>query len=130
MNLTPLLKQLYKYLFRNDKTTVYGQVLKRLHDPDAAGTGIPAETAGNTFIRVGDVFITNSGGHLPAGDGTGRAHGLAEMAIPALAAGKAAIRLALNIDTTLDIREIMGRGQGFKIDKFLVKGHPLFSLDL
>src|SRR5210317_2206408 len=115
---------------RYDKKTVYGQTLKRLHDPDAAGTGIPAETAGNTFIRVGDVFITNSSGHLPAGDCTGRAHGLAEMAIPALAAGKAAIRLTLNVHATLDIRNIMGCGQAFKIDQFLVKGHPLFPLDM
>ena len=113
-----------------DQKTFYGQALERLHDPYPAGTGIPAETAGNAFFRVGDIFIADRRRHFPAGYGTGGAHGLAEMAVPALAAGKAAICLAFNGNAALDIREIMGRGQAFKIDQFLVKGHPLFALHL
>ena len=79
-------------------------MLERLHDPDTARAGILAETAGNAFFRVGDIFIANLGGHFPAGDGIGRAHGLAEMAIPALAAGQAAVCFTFNIGTTLNVR--------------------------
>ena len=71
---------------RYDKKTVYGQTLKGLHNPYPTGAGIPAEAAGNAFIRVGDVFIAYFGGHLPARDGTGRAHGFTQVTIPALAA--------------------------------------------
>ena len=78
--------------------------LEGLHDPDTARAGVLAETAGNAFFRVGDIFVTDLGGHFPAGDGIGRTHGLAEMAIPALAAGEAAVCFPFNIGTTLNIR--------------------------
>ena len=75
-----------------------------MHDPDAAWAGVFAETAGNAFFGVGDIFIANLGWHFPAGDGIGRAHGLAEMAVPAFTAGKAAVCFTFNIGTTLNVR--------------------------
>jgi hypothetical protein len=49
---------------RYDKKDIYGQTLERLHDPYTARAGIAAETAGNAFFRVGDIFIPDLGRHL------------------------------------------------------------------
>ena len=84
---------------------------ERLHDPDAAGTCIPTETAGNTLLGIGDIFVADLRGNLSPGDGVGRTHGLAEMTIPALATGKTAVGLALHVDAALDVRKIMLGGQ-------------------
>ena len=61
-------------------------MLERLHDPDAAGAGVAAETAGNAFFRIRYIFVSNLGGYLPPRNGIGRAHGLTEVAIPAFTA--------------------------------------------
>ena len=58
---------------------------KRLHYPDPAGAGITAESAGNTFFIVGDVFIL-LGLEITAGNGVGGADRLAEMTVPTSAA--------------------------------------------
>ena len=62
-------------------------MLERLHDPDAAGAGVTAEAAGDAFFRIGNILITNICRYFPPGNGIGRAHSLAEMAVTALAAG-------------------------------------------
>ena len=105
-------------------------MLEGLHDPDAAWAGVPAETAGNAFLRIGDILVAYLGGHLPAGNGTGRAHGLTKMAIPALAAGKAAVCFAFHVGTAFNLRQVMCCGQCFKIDQFLIKRNPFFPLGL
>ena len=104
--------------------------LERLHNPNTAWTGIFTETAGNALLFVGNIFVANIRGHLPAGDGVGRAHGLTEMAVPALAAGKAAVCFTFHVGTTFDVRLVMLCGQSSQIDQLLIKRHPLFTLGL
>ena len=92
---------------RYDIKTIYEQALERLHDPYATGTGISTEAAGNAFLFIGDIFIANFAWHLSSGDGISRAHGLAEVAIPAFSTGKAAVRFTFHIGSAFDVRQIM-----------------------
>ena len=62
---------------RYDIKTIYRQALEGLHNPYTARAGVLTETAGNTLLFVGGIFVANFRGHLPAGNGIGRAHGLA-----------------------------------------------------
>ena len=109
---------------------IYEQTLEGLHDPYTAGACILTETAGNTFFRVGNIFVANLRRYFAAGDGVCWTHGFTEVAIPAFTAGKTAVSFSFNIGTAFNLRQVMLCGQCFKVNQFLVKRHPFFALGL
>ena len=112
------------------KNPISFKALEGLHDPYSTRTGISTEAAGNALLLIGYIFIANLAGHLPPCDGIGRAHGLTEMTVPALAAGKTAVSFAFHIGAAFYLRQIMLCGECSQIDQLLIKRHPFFPLDL
>ena len=86
------------------------------HHPDTAGTGIGAESTGDTFIVIGDILIAHPIGtrhDLTAINGTGRADGLTEMTVTAGTTAQTAGRLLILGDATVGDRIIMAQRNNF-----------------
>ena len=74
-----------------------------MHCPDTTGTGIGTEAAGDAFRIIGDILVRGLesgdlsdhtlGFQIPPADRTGRADGLAQMAVTAGGAGKTTVGL-------------------------------------